>query len=78
MLLFDNTREFKIIEAYYKGKLVGKFVDMHTATNQLGVLANKVSYMFTTVVNEKRDEKLFWELIQKGYIINESYRGKHK
>lgn len=65
----DNTREFKIIEAYDKGKLVGKFVDMHTARNKLGPLADKVSYNFTTVVNEKRDKELFWTLIRKGFIL---------
>lgn len=70
MLFDDNTREFNIIEAYHKGKLVGKFVDMRTARDKLGILADKVSYNFATVVNEKRDNKLFWELIEKGFVLN--------
>lgn len=70
MIFDDNTREFNIIEAYYKGKPVGKFVDMRTARDKLGTLADKVSYNFATVVNEKRDNKLFWELIEKGFVLN--------
>ena len=69
MIFNDNTREIPIIEAYYKEKLVGKFVDMHIAINKLGVLANKVSYKFNIIVNEKTNNKLFWELIQNGFIL---------
>ena len=65
----DNTRKINIIEAYYKEKLVGKFVDMHTARNKLDILADKVSYRFNTTINEKTNNKLFWELIQKGFIL---------
>lgn len=64
----DNTREIRIIEAYYKDKLVGKFVDMHTLRNQLGALADKVSYKFNTI-NEKSNETLFWDMIRKGFIL---------
>lgn len=70
MIFDDNTREFNIIEAYHKGKLAGKFVDMRIARDKLGSLADKVSYNFATVVNEKRDNKLFWELIEKGFVLN--------
>ena len=64
----DNTREIRIIEAYYKDKLVGKFVDMHTLRNQLGALADKVSYKFN-IINEKSNETLFWDMIRKGFIL---------
>ncbi len=69
MIFNDNTREIPIIEAYYKDKPIGKFVDMHTARNKLGVLADKVSYHFNINVNEKSNNKLFWELIQKGFVL---------
>jgi len=68
----DNTREFKIIEAFNKGTLVGKFVDMHTARRILGPLADEVSYNFTTIVNEKRDNELFWNIIRNGYVLREN------
>lgn len=76
MIFDDNTREFNIIEAYHKGKLVGKFVDMRTARDKLGTLADKVSYNFSTVVNEKRDNKLFWELIEKGFVLNNNTKSR--
>ena len=66
----DNTREIGIIEAKYKDKTLGKFVDMHTLRNVLGnVLADKVSCSFYKV-NEKKDKKLFWDLIHKGYVTD--------
>lgn len=68
MVLNDTTREIRIIEAYYKNKLLGKFVDMHTLRNQLGVLADKVSYKFI-VINEKTEETLFWDIIRNGFIL---------
>ena len=68
MILGDNTREIKIIEAYHKGKLVGKFVDMHTLTNKLGNLANEISYKFVTI-NEKSQETLFWNIIRNGFEL---------
>lgn len=64
----EDIREIRIIEAYYKDKLVGKFVDMHTLRNQLGELADKVSYKFDTI-NEKKHKTLFWKLIEKGHIL---------
>ena len=70
MLLNDTTREIGIIEARYKDKVVGKFVDMHTLRCVLGgVLADKVSYSFYKI-NEKRDNDLFWALIRKGYVTD--------
>lgn len=67
MVLNDTTREIRVIEAYHKNKLLGKFVDMHTLRNQLGVLADKVSYKFI-VINEKTEETLFWNIIRNGFI----------
>ena len=64
----EGVREIRIIEAYYNDKLVGKFVDMHTLRNQLGVLADKVSYKFNTI-NEKSHETLFWTMIRTGYEL---------
>lgn len=75
MVLNDTTREIRIIEAYYKDKVVGKFVDMHTMRNQLGVLADKVSYKFV-VVNEKIQNILFWDMIRNGFILEN--KGKVK
>ena len=69
MLFNDTTREINIIEAYYKDKLIGKFVDMHTATNKLGVLTNKVSYRFNIPINEKNNNKLFWTIIRNGFVL---------
>ena len=69
MIFSDTTREITIIEAYYKEKLIGKFVDMHTARNKLGILADKATYKFNVVINEKSNNKLFWELIQKGFVL---------
>lgn len=66
----DNTREIRLIEAYYNDKLVGKFVDMHTLRNQLGVLADKVSIKFNTI-NEKSHETLFWNIIRNGFVLEE-------
>ena len=68
MVFNDNTREMRIIEAYHKDKLVGKFVDMHTLTNKLGVLANEVSIKFS-VINEKSHETLFWTMIKNGFEL---------
>jgi hypothetical protein len=62
----EGVREIGIIEAYYNDKLVGKFVDMHTLRNQLGVLADKVSVKFNTI-NEKSHNTLFWTIIRNGY-----------
>ncbi len=68
-MLFNNTtREMQIIEAYYNNKLVGKFVDMHTLTNKLGALANKVSCRFVEI-NEKSHETLFWNIIRNGCVL---------
>lgn len=70
MLLNDTTREVSVIEARYKGKVLGKFVDMHTLRCVLGgMLADKVSCNFYKV-NEKRDNELFWALIRKGYVTD--------
>ena len=69
MLFNDTTREIPIIEAYYKDKLVGKFVDMHTLRNRLGILADKVSCRFNVIINEKTHETLFWNLIKTGFIL---------
>ncbi len=70
MVFDDNTREITIIEARYKGKVLGKFVDMHTLRSVLGgVLADKVSCSFYKV-DEKRENELFWALIQKGYVTD--------
>ena len=74
MIFGDNTREIPVIEVYYKEKLIGKFVDMHTARNQLGVLADKVSYNFNIIVNEKTNSELFWKLIEKGFVLNSKIR----
>lgn len=41
---------------------------MHTLRNQLGVLADKVSYKFI-VINEKTEETLFWDIIRNGFIL---------
>ena len=74
-MIDDNTREIKIIEAYYKGALVGKFVDMHHMRAVLGDLADKVSYQFAKI-DEKRHEKLFWTLIRRGYDVLEKKEQK--
>ena len=64
----EGIREIGIIEAYYNDKLVGKFVDMHTLRNQLGTLADKVSYKFNTI-NEKTHKTLFWNIIRNGAVL---------
>lgn len=74
MVFDDTTREMRIIEAYHKNKLVGKFVDMHTLTNKLGNLANEVSYKFETI-DEKRHETLFWNIIRNGFVL-ENQKGR--
>lgn len=66
--MLDNIREIKIIEAYYKNKSVGKFIDMHALRDSLGDLADKVSYKFETI-NEKQNESLFWTLIRKRAVF---------
>ena len=64
----EGIREIGIIEAYYNDKLIGKFVDMHTLRNQLGTLADKVSYKFNTI-NEKTHKTLFWNIIRNGAVL---------
>lgn len=68
MTFDNNAREIRIIEAYYKDKLLGKFIDMHTLRSELGVLADKVSYKFVSI-NEKQHETLFWHMIRKRFIL---------
>ena len=72
MVFGDNTREITIIEAYYNDKLIGKFIDMRTARDKLGVLADKVSYQFNVKINEKTNNKLFWTLLEKGFILTKT------
>lgn len=64
----DTQRELNVVEASYNGFTIGKFVDMHTATRILGKLADHVSYRFPKV-SEQSQNKLFWELINKGYVL---------
>ena len=41
---------------------------MHTLRNQLGTLADKVSYKFNTI-NEKTHKTLFWNIIRNGAVL---------
>jgi len=68
MFMNDTQRELNIVEALYNGVTIGKFVDMHTANRILGNLANCVSYRFPKV-SEQSQNKLFWELINKGFVL---------
>ena len=68
MFMNDTQRELNIVEASYNGLTIGKFVDMHTLRNQLGTLADKVSYKFNTI-NEKTHKTLFWNIIRNGAVL---------
>ena len=61
-----NCREIPIIEARYNGKMIGRFVNMNTATTMLKNKKNSVAYSFTRITEHDKD---FWTLIRKGYVM---------
>lgn len=67
-MFMDINREIPYIEASYNNKVIGIYVNMHTAVNKLPKeLLGKVSFRFGKF-NEHRDADKFWTLIRKGYL----------
>ena len=65
--MYNQLREIPIIEVYDNRNLIGRFVNMNTATSILKSNKNVLTYRFL-IINEK--DKDFWTLIRKGYVMN--------